>query len=117
MNLDGVKKRMALIEARLPMLGAGKQYPIAKGGGMRALLEAIQAAKKDRQGAPAPEAEGMPFSPFRALREDILRERARRDEWMAALPPNSLGNEPVIEETEEPGQCTVPTTAPPNPSS
>lgn len=110
--------KLARIEARLDAKGDDQNFPIPRHSGMAGLRAAIQAAKEARGDAKYEPPVGEPLGPVASLREDILNEQARRAEWMAALPPNSLGKEPVIEEPiEETDECTAPTTAPPNPSS
>jgi hypothetical protein len=49
MNLDGVKKRLTPIEAKLPTPGAGKLFRVGKG--MLGLRMAIQQAREAAQGA------------------------------------------------------------------
>ena len=117
MNLARLRGEVARIRARLLSDGAGQQFKIPAKSGMAGLRAALALAEAARGEAEYDAPVGEPQSPFRALREDILAEQKRRAEWMAALPPNSLGNEPVVEETEEPSTCTAPIIPNPNPSS
>jgi hypothetical protein len=49
MNLHSIKKRLAVIEAKLPTLGAGKLFRVGKG--MLGLRMAIQQAREAAQSA------------------------------------------------------------------
>jgi len=117
MNLNALRRQVARIQSKLSANGDDQQIHIPKKSGMLGLRTAIQQAEAAHGEAEWKAPVGEPLGPVARLRRDILDEQARRAEWMAALPPNSLGNEPVIEEPiEETGKCTDPTTAPPNPS-
>jgi hypothetical protein len=109
MNLDSIKKRLVVIEAKLPMLGAGRQYPIARGSGMFGLRTAIQAAREARGNAPRVEQVGMSPSPFRALREAMLKEQA----WRAEKGPDIYRDTEAIYD-EEDDKCALATK--PNPT-
>lgn len=52
MNLGAIRRQIARVEKRLAANGDGQQIPIARGGGMRALYEAIQRVRQDRLNAP-----------------------------------------------------------------
>jgi hypothetical protein len=96
------------IEARLDACGDGREIPIERGGGMRALRDAIARACAARGEAKGDAPAMGRLGPIGALREAILEEQERRRVWMAALPPGALGNEPAItDEDEEPGAGAV----------
>jgi hypothetical protein len=91
MNLGSIRRQMMRIEARLSDSGAGQQFQIRRGSGMLGLLEAIAAARaaraaREAQGLAKQDVEvGQPMSPFTRLREDILKDQARRAEIGPAL--------------------------------
>lgn len=107
MNLGAIRRQMLRIRARLDANGAGGQFNIPRHGGMRALKDAIEAVRASREGRGEAKREaplGMLLSPFHALRQAILQERAERE----ARGPEAYADTPAIyDDIEEVGKCTV----------
>jgi hypothetical protein len=105
MNLHSIKKRLAVIEAKLPTLGAGKLFRVGKGmlGLRTAIQQAREAAQSALPSAPLGDMPDRPLTPMARLRADMLAEQKRRAERWAVTPLDVLLKEPAITDEDEPG--------------
>ncbi|MGA3064357.1 MAG: hypothetical protein ABSD90_14190 [Methylocystis sp.] len=114
MNLGAIRRQMTRIETRLPMLGAGRQFAIARNSGMKGLMDAIQkAVNASTEGRGCDEIEAKAatcLGPIGELRRAILNEQASRAELFASTSIEKLCEEPAItDENEEEAKCAIPT--------